>query len=241
VTDDQLTEQIMELNQGYRPAKVGFTIAETIRCSGTALKEYQTNCNSGTSNFDNDCFPYLKSVAYTLQKSGILTFVGPSDGDTLGIAGSIGLSNDPPYVYIKEGTVPGGTRKDYDQGKTLTHENGHIFGLSHTFQNGRQNVFFLLFCISKFRFPTSIDNLTKHRITAGCSTPGDGKSDTPYQNTKSSGCPVGADTCPGQPGLDPINNFMDYSHDCCMYVFSPQQILTIQSNIQTNRPSWLLA
>ena len=142
VTDDQLTEQIMVLNQGYKPAKVGFTAAETIRCSGTALKKYQTNCNDGKSDFDDDCVPYLESIANTLQKSGILTFVGPSDGDIIGRAGNLGLSNDPAYVFIKDGTVPGGTRKNFNQGKTLVHENGHIFGLLHTFQNGRQHVLF---------------------------------------------------------------------------------------------------
>ena len=75
---------------------------------------------------------------------------------------------------------------------------------------------------------------------AGCTTPGDLIPDTPYEAQPSYGCPVGGDTC-SEPGLDPINNFMDYTDDCCMYIFSPQQVLVMQANIQDNRPTWLIS
>lgn len=42
---------------------------------------------------------------------------------------------------------------------------------------------------------------------------GDYCDDTPQQGTSTTGCPVGKDSCPSRPGLDPINNYMDYSTD----------------------------
>jgi hypothetical protein len=61
-----------------------------------------------------------------------------------------------------------------------------------------------------------------HTFQNGCSTTGDQVDDTPRQRTPTSGCPVGKDTC-AHPGLDPIHNYMDYSHDTCYSEFSAGQ------------------
>ena len=34
---------------------------------------------------------------------------------------------------------------------------------------------------------------------------------------------MGKDTCPAQPGLDPIHNYMDYSFDSCYEEFTNDQ------------------
>jgi len=83
------------------------------------------------------------------------------------------------------GSMPGGNIYGYSQGKTTVHEVGHWFGLLHTFQ----------------------DN------TCNPSDAGDMIADTPQQSIPTNGCPVGKDSCPNSPGLDPINNYMDYSID----------------------------
>jgi hypothetical protein len=57
-----------------------------------------------------------------------------------------------------------------------------------------------------------------HTFAGGCSEPGDFVADTPAQRTQIFGCPVGSDSCPDQPGLDPIHNFMGYTQDN-WYVF----------------------
>lgn len=45
--------------------------------------------------------------------------------------------------------------------------------------------------------------------------------DTPQQALPTSGCPDSSDTCPNQPGGDPIANYMDYSDDICLTSFTP--------------------
>jgi Pregnancy-associated plasma protein-A len=62
-----------------------------------------------------------------------------------------------------------------------------------------------------------------HTFQNGCSTTGDGIADTPAQRFPTSGCPEGKDTCPADPGLDPIHNYMDYSYDDCYTEFTAGQ------------------
>ena len=42
------------------------------------------------------------------------------------------------------------------------------------------------------------------------------------------GCPLGKDTCP-EPGLDPVENYMDYSDDACYTEFSKGQAERMQA------------
>ncbi len=62
-----------------------------------------------------------------------------------------------------------------------------------------------------------------HTFAGGCSSPGDGVDDTPQQRSSSTGCQVGRDSCPLDPGLDPVRNYMGYSDDACMTEFTPGQ------------------
>jgi len=77
-----------------------------------------------------------------------------------------------------------------------------------------------------------------HVFSSGCSGEGDQIADTPLGNTNY-GCPVGQDSCPSGPGKDAINNFMDYTDDCCMNWFTPQQGLIMQAEIQSSKPGWV--
>lgn len=100
-----------------------------------------------------------------------------------------------PTTYALDGcnilaeSMPNGGVVGYEQGKTCVHEVGHWFGLLHTFQ----------------------DN--------SCETgdPGDYVDDTPQEAISTDGCPTKAgvtkNSCPTQPGNDPVNNYMDYSSD----------------------------
>ncbi|KAG5922880.1 hypothetical protein E4U42_005179 [Claviceps africana] len=128
-----------------------------------------------------------------------------------GPAGTLGYCNFPSsragpasrlfYLdgcNVHVGSVPGGPLAGFNLGKTATHEVGHWFGLMHTFEG---------------------DN---------CHGAGDHVDDTPAQASSSQGCPVGRDSCPDDPGPDPIHNYMDYSSDPCYEQFTPGQINRIQ-------------
>ena len=52
----------------------------------------------------------------------------------------------------------------------------------------------------------------EHTFYGGCNAKGDFVDDTPPMREPTRGCPEGKDTC-GEPGLDPIHNYMDYSVD----------------------------
>lgn len=103
----------------------------------------------------------------------------------------------------------GNFQAPYDKGRTMTHEVGHFLGLRHIWG----------------------DN-TSCTVNATDSNK-DYCPDTPAANTSNFGCPTGTNTCTLAAGNDMIENYMDYTDDTCMNIFTNDQktrITTIMNN-----------
>lgn len=97
----------------------------------------------------------------------------------------------------------------FDKGRTMTHEVGHYLGLRHIWGDNS-------LC------PATNTNSDK-----------DFCADTPAANGPNYGCTVGTNTCPSNPGNDMIQNYMDYTDDTCMNIFTVDQksrITTVMNN-----------
>jgi hypothetical protein len=89
------------------------------------------------------------------------------------------------------------TLPNFDKGRTLTHEMGHFLGLLHTFGS--------------------------HNINRQCDEYSDYCEDTPPMSFSTDGCPsIRSVACDGR--LAMIENYMDYSYDRCMNIFTNDQI-----------------
>ncbi|HLF46916.1 MAG TPA: M43 family zinc metalloprotease [Chitinophagaceae bacterium] len=104
-------------------------------------------------------------------------------------------------VVVLAGTLPGGDETPYNNGRTLIHELGHYFWLLHPWGSTS--------CADDFPNTPGID-------------------DTPLQADPTYGCPVGVEpsgcSSPSPPGRM-YQNFMDYTDDGCMSMFTNGQNL----------------
>lgn len=123
----------------------------------------------------------------------------PNDGAPLGQG-----------VVIDYRTLPGGSFKNYNEGKTLTHESGHYFNLYHIWGDD-----------------------------GGACTGTDYVDDTPNQGNSTSNCPSGlkTDNCTTDGNGILYQDYMDYSFDPCLLLFTNGQVVRMESALLTYRSS----
>ena len=197
VTEDMISNQLGALQSSYAPSNISFNLVSV---------DFSVNDTWAQGNADADMKNALRQGNYSTLNLYFQTDLSTtSDGSTTQLLGyctlpsnmtyspcdGCGLVEYPNSSYtldgcnVHAGSMPNGPLQYYNEGKTAVHESGHWFGLFHTFQD----------------------------LTCDTSDPGDYVSDTPQESVSTDGCPAGKDSCPNSEGLDPINNYMDYSTD----------------------------
>ncbi|MAT42222.1 MAG: hypothetical protein CL609_07770 [Anaerolineaceae bacterium] len=210
LTNQQIYDQIAVLNEDFRalPGTLGAPGTDTM--VQFRLVDITRTMNDNWFN-DNDESGYKSTLGwdpdnylniYTNTASGYLGYSSfPQDS-----AGSVWDG----VVVLYE--VVGGRDNGagiYDEGRTLTHELGHYFGLFHTFES----------------YPNPPGCYTGYTL-------GDLINDTASENIDHYDC-VQTTTC-GTP--DPITNYMNYTPDNCMNNFTPEQSNRLICSLVNYRP-----
>lgn len=155
---------------------------------------------------------YLNLWSINLSDSDLLGFAQfPSSSGLSGLSSNGGIANTDGvfarYTAFGSGTGPNFILKSpYNRGRTITHEVGHWLGLIHIWGDG-----------------------------SSCSTNTDFCGDTPVAKDPNYGCPTGTDSCTSRNGDDMIENYMDYTNDNCMNIFTQNQKTRMQT-VMNNSP-----
>ncbi len=139
---------------------------------------------------------------------GYATFPNPGTSGLAGLTGPYGSTTTDGVVILNTafGSVGTGSIGAYNKGRTATHEVGHWIGLRHIWGDGT--------CLTDY-----------------CN-------DTPPAQTSNGGCPTfpyKLGVCTGNTTGEMTMNYMDYTNDVCMYMFSNDQKNRAQL-IMTNSP-----
>jgi hypothetical protein len=187
---------------GVGSIDVEFVIATQNHPAGTGLSNGTPAVTFGTE--------FLNGSDVDLTWSRYMNVVVRPEGEILGYSPKPGYPSSGMTVVLNTwafgsgngcaGYVPGvpqgSQQTGINKGRTLTHELGHFFNLDHTFDGCGTN----------------------------CNASGDKVCDTPASNQEQYGCPSpgSINGCvSGQKVL--AMNYMDYTDDACMYMFTPGQ------------------
>lgn len=212
VSDARIADQINVLNKAFAGTAPGGSGANT-GWHFQLVSTSRTNNDSWYTCSGGACESEMKNYLRQGSADDLNIYANNMGGGLLGWAtfpSSYASNPKNDGVVILSASMPGGSAAPYNLGDTGSHEVGHWMGLYHTFQGG-----------------------CARSDTNG----GDLVADTPAERSPAYGCPAGRDSCTGGkfPGLDPIENFMDYTDDACMFRFSAGQDARMDAQFTTYR------
>jgi len=199
ITPAMVSAQFQEMNSAYNPYGISFSLAGT---TWTVNDAWAIAAGSDMAAAQSA----LRQGSYSALNIYFHTDLSGGNLGTCTLPSQV-PSGATMQTYISDGcdvnanTMPGGTFGGYNMGKTAVHETGHWLGLMHTFEG------------------------------YSCTGSGDMVDDTRIESQSTNGCPSSPakNSCPTVPGVDPINNYMDYSTDACYTSFSAGQVARMQA------------
>jgi len=230
ITDEQVQSQITVMNQDYRKltgtpgyntnavgadTQVEFVLAKVdpngnptngINRVNLCQASWSTAAINSTVKPTTiwDPMQYMNMWSINFTDTSLLGYAQFPESSLGGMATTAQNPNTDGVVanYTTFGSsdlASGSFAPPYDKGRTMTHEVGHFLGLRHIWG----------------------DNSTCPATNTANDK--DFVADTPAANAANFGCPTGTNTCTGNPGNDMIENYMDYTDDTCMSVFTTGQ------------------
>ncbi|KQT15328.1 hypothetical protein ASG31_15485 [Chryseobacterium sp. Leaf404] len=244
ITDNQVISQITVMNNdfrrmlntpGYNTNAVGadtqiqFALAKVDPNGNPTNGINRVNlCQDswGTDEIDDyvkpttiwDATQYMNMWSVNFSDSSLLGYAQfPSNSGLGGLNANGGLANTDGVV-ANFSTFGSSTYNDgsfmlsapYDKGRTMTHEVGHFLGLRHIWGD------------------------TSSCVVNATDSNNDYCLDTPAAAGPNYNC-VAVDSCPSSPGSDMIQNYMDYTVDTCMNIFTVNQTARLTA-VMNNSP-----
>jgi hypothetical protein len=218
ISQQQIKSQIAVLNKDFRatnpdksqtPASwQGLVTDSRIQFRLAKVVRKKTDVD-GFSHDDGVKRAATGGIAPFSPKSHLNIWVCALTGGLLGYAQFPGgpVSTDGVVINYRAFGTSGTAQAPFDKGRTATHEVGHYFNLRHIWAD-----------------------------TPDCSG-SDNVPDTPNCAGPNFGTPAWPRiTCNNGPNGDMFMNYMDYTDDAAMFMFTTQQVLRMRTALETARP-----